>query len=53
MTELFQIEIDSVIYTDNLLVTIRNDQAKDGEESTFYMTTPPLIRVRLLSFFDF
>ena len=25
----------------NLLVTIRNDQAKDGQESTFYMTTPP------------
>ena len=23
--------------------TIRNDQAKDGQESTFYMTTPPLI----------
>ena len=23
--------------------TIRNDQAKDGEESTFYMTTPPLM----------
>ena len=35
----------------NLLVTIRNDQAKDGQESTFYMTTPPLISVRLLSFF--
>ena len=29
--------------------TIRNDQAKDGQESTFYMTTPPLISVRLLS----
>ena len=27
----------------NLLVTIRNDQAKDGQESTFYMTTPPLM----------
>ena len=25
----------------NFLVTIRNDQAKDGQESTFYMTTPP------------
>ena len=25
------------------------DQAKDGQESTFYMTTPPLISVRLLS----
>ena len=34
----------------NLLVTIRNDQAKDGQESTFYMTMPPLISVRLLSF---
>ena len=31
--------------------TIRNDQAKDGQESTFYMTTPPLISVRLLSCF--
>ena len=29
----------------------RNDQAKDGQESTFYMTTPPLISVRLLSLF--
>ena len=27
------------------------DQAKDGHESTFYMTTPPLISVRLLSLF--
>ena len=26
-------------------------QAKDGQESTFYMTTPPLISVRLLSLF--
>ena len=25
----------------NLLVTIRNDQTKDGQESTFYMTMPP------------
>ena len=33
--------------------TIRNDQAKDGQESTFYMTTPPLISVRLLSLFGF
>ena len=33
----------------NLLVTIRNDQAKDGQESTFYMTMPPLISVSLLS----
>ena len=36
----------------NLLVTIRNDQAKDGQESTFYMTTPPLISVRLFSLFS-
>ena len=35
----------------NLLVTIRNDQAKDGQESTFYITTHPLISVRLLSLF--
>ena len=35
----------------NLLVTIRNDQAKNGQESTFYMTTPPLISVRLVSLF--
>ena len=35
----------------NLLVTIRNDQAKDGQESTFYMKMPPLISVRLLSLF--
>ena len=34
----------------NKSLTIRNDQAKDGQESIFYMTTPPLIRVRLLSF---
>ena len=34
----------------NFLVTIRNYQAKDGQESTFYMTTPPLISVKL-SFF--
>ena len=27
------------------------NQAKDGQESTFYLTTPPLISVRLLSFF--
>ena len=25
------------------------DQAKDGQECTFYMTTPPLISLRLLS----
>ena len=31
--------------------TIKNGQAKDGQESTFYMTTPPLINVRLLSLF--
>ena len=30
---------------------LRNDQAKDGQESTFYMTTAPLISVRLLSLF--
>ena len=30
---------------------IRNDQAKDGQGSTFYMTKPPLISVRLLSLF--
>ena len=36
----------------NLLVTIRNDQAKDGLESIFYMTTPPLISVRLLGPFS-
>ena len=29
----------------------KNDQAKDGQESTFYMTTSPLISVRLLSLF--
>ena len=33
--------------------TIRNDQAKDGQDSTFYMTTPHLISVRLLSVFGF
>ena len=31
--------------------TIRNEQAKNDQESTFYMTTPPLISVRLLSLF--
>ena len=31
--------------------TIRNDQAKDGQESIVYMTTPPLISVRLVSLF--
>ena len=31
--------------------TIRNDQAKDGQESTFYMTTHLLISVRLFSLF--
>ena len=34
----------------NLLVAIRNDQAKDGQVSTFYMTTPPLISMRLSLF---
>ena len=29
----------------------KNDQAMDGQESTFYMTTPSLIHVRLLSLF--
>ena len=32
-------------------LTIRNDQAKDGQESTFYMTTPPLISVRSVKSF--
>ena len=27
------------------------DQAKDGQESTFYMATPPVISVSLLSLF--
>ena len=31
--------------------TIRNDQAKDGQESTFYMKKSPIISVRLLSLF--
>ena len=31
--------------------TIRNNQAKDGQESTFYMTMSPLVSVRLLSLF--
>ena len=35
----------------NLLVTIRNEQANDGQEYTFYVTTPPLISVKLLRFF--
>ena len=30
---------------------LRNNQAKDGQEFTFYMTTPPLISVRLVSLF--
>ena len=50
LTELFKIEVDAYTLT-NLLVTIRNDQAKDGQESTFYMTMPPLISVRLLCLF--
>ena len=29
----------------------KNDRVKDGQEFTFYMTTPPLISVRLLSLF--
>ena len=35
----------------NLLVTIRNDQAKDGQESIFYMTTPPLISYEVVKSF--
>ena len=31
----------------------KKDQAKDGQVSTFYMTMPPFISVRLLSFFGF
>ena len=38
-------------YTLTNLLTVRNDQAKDGRESTFYMATPHLISVRLLRFF--
>ena len=34
----------------NLLVSIRNDIAKDGQESSFDMTTHPLISVRLSLF---
>ena len=34
-----------------VMACTRNDQAKDGQESAFYMTTPPLISVRLLSLF--
>ena len=43
LTELFQIEIGQSYTLTNLLVTIRNNRAKDGQESTFYMTTPPLM----------
>ena len=51
LTSYFQLkQLQSYTLT-NLLVTIRNDQAKDNQESTFYMTTPPLISVRLLSLF--
>ena len=35
----------------NLLVTIRNEQAKDGQESTFYVTTPPLIKCEVVKSF--
>ena len=35
----------------NLLVTLEHGPEEDGQESTFYMTTPPLISVRLLSLF--
>ena len=51
LTELFQIEIDAVIYTNQFTCYNKNDQAKDGQESTFYMTMSPLISVRLLSLF--
>ena len=54
LTELFQIEIDAVIYTDQFTCYIGTwTKQKDGQESTFYMTTPPLISVRLLSLFGF
>ena len=33
----------------NLLVTIRNDQAKDGQESTCYMTTREVVKSFLAS----
>ena len=49
LTELFQIEIHWPIY----LLHWNMDQAKDGQESTFYMTTPPLKSLRLLSLFFF
>ena len=53
LTELFQIEIDANIYT--VLKKVKEfynkkRQAKNCQESTFYMTTP-LISVRLLSLF--
>ena len=35
----------------NLLVTLEHGPEEDGQESTFYMTTPPLISVRFLSLF--
>ena len=39
-------------YKNSVLKKVKEfDQAKDGQESTFYMTTPPLISVRLLSLF--
>ena len=53
LTELFQIEIDAVIYTDQFTCYNKNDQAKDGQETTFYMKTPPLMSVRLLNLFCF
>ena len=34
----------------SLLVTLEYGPEEDGQESTFYMTMPPLISVRLLSF---
>ena len=51
LTELFQIEIDAVIFTDQFTCYNKKRPAKDGEESTFYMTMPPLLSVRLLSVF--
>ena len=51
LTELFQIEIDAVIYTAQFTCYNKERPSKDGQVSTFYMTTPPLISVRLLSLF--
>ena len=43
MTELFQIEIDAVIYTDQFTCYNKKRPSKRGQESTFYMTTPTLM----------